>query len=213
MDTQFAHITSTAMFFKLLLQSILALLIVLDPFGLLPLVIGMTRQMDDKHRRRMLDRAVLVGFALMLVFTIGGSTVLKLFGVTADDLRIGGGILLLIIALSVVLSGHMSVNQEMDSGFGIVPIASPLLVGPGSITAAVILVGSEGIFISVLAVIISFFLTWLVLRSTPLIYRVIGKHGSDAVARIMGIFLAAIAVVYIKNGIFGILAVKGICPK
>lgn len=213
MHDQITHFTSYWAFFKVFLQSTLALLIVLDPFGLLPLVIGMTRQMDDKRRKSMLSRAILVGFLLLLIFTFAGNNVLKLFGVTTDDLRISGGILLLIVALSIVLSGHMSVagESDTDSGFGIVPIASPLLVGPGSITAAIILVGSNGIFITSLAVAAAFFITWLVLRSTTLIYRVLGRQGSDAVARIMGILLAAIAIVYIKDGIFGILTVKGIC--
>jgi multiple antibiotic resistance protein len=202
---------TTIHFLLVLLQSTVTLLIILDPFGLLPLVVGMTRQMSDTGRRTMMTQAVLAGMALLLVFTFGGNKVLGLFGVTTNDLRISGGILLLVIALSVVLKGHASSEMETDSTFGIVPIASPLLAGPGSITATIILVGSVGLLLTTLAVVIAFMITWVVLRSTTLVYRILGRSGSDVIARVMGILLAAIAVVYIRDGIFGILVARGLC--
>lgn len=197
----------------ILIQSTMALLIVLDPFGLLPLVVGVTHQMTVRQRQRMLTRAVLIAFALLLVFTFSGTAILRLFGIEIYDLQIAGGLLLLVIALSIVVHGRMSSEPTLDAGIGmgVVPIASPLLVGPGSITAAVVLVGTQGIFIASLAVAIAFFLTWVVLRATTLIYKILGVSGSDVIARIMGILLAAIAIVYIRDGIFGILRANGIC--
>lgn len=194
-----------------LVQSTMTLLIVLDPFGLLPLVVGVTHQMTTKRRQRMLTRAVLIAFALLLVFTFSGTAILKIFGITIDDLQIAGGLLLLIIALNIVVHGRMSSEPTLDTGIGVVPIASPLLVGPGSITTAVVLVATQGMLITSIAVAIAFFFTWLVLRATTLVYRILGVNGSDVIARIMGILLAAIAIVYIREGIFGILRQNGIC--
>ncbi|MEN6521040.1 MAG: MarC family protein [Armatimonadota bacterium] len=197
----------------ILIQSTMALLIVLDPFGLLPLVVGVTHQMTTKQRQRMLTRAVLIAFAMLLVFTFSGTAILRLFGIELYDLQIAGGLLLLVMALNIVIHGRMSSEPALDGGIGmgVVPIASPLLVGPGSITAAVVLVGTQGIILASLAVAIAFFLTWVVLRATTLIYKILGVTGSDVIARIMGILLAAIAIVYIRDGIFGILVAKGIC--
>lgn len=191
-----------------LVQSTVTLLIVLDPFGLLPLVVGMTRQMSNKQRRRMLNKAVLVGFLLLLAFTFTGTGLLRLFRITLDDMRIAGGLLLLVLALNIVLAGHES-SEETDVGMhmGVVPIASPLLVGPGSIATAVVLVGTRGFLIASLAVLCAFLLTWLVLRSTTLIYRVLGETGSDVIARIMGMLLAALAIVYIREGVIGIIEI------
>ncbi|HOK55307.1 MAG TPA: MarC family protein, partial [Armatimonadota bacterium] len=128
-----------------------------------------------------------------------------LFKITLEDLKVGGGLLLLVIALSIVVGGHSQSEPTPDVNAGIVPIASPLLVGPGSIATAVVIVGHHGPFIAALAVTIAFFLTWLVLRATSLIYRVLGVSGSDAIARIMGVLLAAYAVGLIREGIVDVV--------
>lgn len=186
-------------------QSTAALLIVLDPLGLLPIIVGVTRGMSAIERHRTISLAVLIGFALLLIFTFTGTGILSIFQITIGDLRIAGGLLLLIIAVSVVLSGRVSVTPTLDAGAGAVPIASPLLVGPGAITTAVVLVATNGVLITSLAVIAAFLVTWLVLRSATFIYRMLGESGSDIIARIMGILLAAIAVVYIREGVIDVL--------
>ena len=196
-------------FFLSLLQATAALLIVLDPLGLVPLAVAVTRKFNDAERRRLIRRAVLTGFALLLVFTFTGTGILRLFRITLDDLRIAGGLLLLVIALSVVLNGRISTEPTLDTSTGVVPLASPLLVGPGAITTAVVLVGTSSLLVTALAVALSFAITWIVLRSTTIIYRVLGESGSDIIARIMGILLAAIAVVYVREGIIGIAKAAG----
>ena len=198
-------------FLHVLAQSTATLIIVLDPLGLLPIVVGITSRMSAGNRRVMLNKATLIAFGLLILFTLTGKSLLRLFNITLDDLQVSGGILLLVIALSIVLKGHSSTTPESDSSVGIVPLISPLLVGPGAITATIILVGSVGILITSASVILSLLITWAVLRSTPIIYRVLGAGGSDVAARIMGILLAAIAVVYMRNGLFGILAARGLC--
>lgn len=196
----------TIHFIITLLQSTAALLIVLDPLGLLPIVVALTRQLSPAGRQSVVTQAVLTAFVLLMFFTLAGTGILSLFRVTINDLQIAGGILLLVMALSLVLSGRMSSEATPTSSASFVPLASPLLVGPGAITAAVVLVATNGLLIASLAVVIAFFVTWLVLRSITTIYRLVGESGSDVIARIMGILLAAIAVQYIREGILGIFA-------
>jgi multiple antibiotic resistance protein len=130
-----------------------------------------------------------------------------MFKISTDDLSVAGGLLLLVIALSIVIHGHMSSSDAAanEGHIGVVPIASPLLVGPGSIATAVLIVEKYGPLIAAAAVTGAFFLTWLVLRATSLIYRIIGKNGSDAIARIMGVLLAAYATGLIREGIVNIV--------
>ena len=186
-----------------MLQATAALLIVLDPLGLMPLVLALTRDLTDSDRNRVVNQAILTGFGLLLAFTLTGTVVLSLFRVTIDDLRIAGGILLLVIALSLVLSGRT--EPTVDAGARMVPLASPLLVGPGAITTSVVLVATNGVLLTSLAVVIAFFITWLVFRATPTVYRLIGESGADIISRIMGILLAAIAIGYIRVGILGVI--------
>jgi multiple antibiotic resistance protein len=197
-------------FLVALLQSTAALLIVLDPLGLVPVVVVLTRPLKEDERRRVLTRAVLTGLAMLLAFTFAGTAILSLFGVTLDDLRIAGGILLLVLALSLVLSGRLSSEPTPEGNVGIVPIATPLLVGPGAITASVVLVAASGVLIAFLSVVIACAVTWAILRATPTLYRILGETGSDIIARIMGILLAAIAVGYVREGIMGVLRATGV---
>jgi multiple antibiotic resistance protein len=138
----------TIHFIITLLQSTAALLIVLDPLGLLPIVVALTRQLSPAGRQSVVTQAVLTAFVLLMFFTLAGTGILSLFRVTINDLQIAGGILLLVIALSLVLSGRMSTESAPSSSASFVPLASPLLVGPGAITAAVVLVATNGILIA-----------------------------------------------------------------
>ncbi|HOM72592.1 MAG TPA: MarC family protein, partial [Armatimonadota bacterium] len=99
---------------RILVQSTAVLLIVLDPFGLLPLVVAVTGKMSNKQRQRMLTRAVLIAFALLLVFAFAGTLILSLFKITLEDLKVGGGLLLLVIALSIVVGGHSQSEPTPD---------------------------------------------------------------------------------------------------
>lgn len=193
-----------------IIKATLLLLIVLDPVGLLPLVVGITCNMTNGQRRKMLTKATLIGLVLLLAFTLAGNGILSIFGITIPDLKISGGILLLIIALSVVLNGQVSSEPTLETGpnIGVVPIATPLLVGPGSITTALLLVGKNdkhGLLITSIAVVLAFFVTWIVLRFTTLVYKILGASGSDVIGRIMGILLAALAVNYIRQGVVDVI--------
>lgn len=200
----------TITFLITLLQSTAALLIVLDPLGLLPIVVVLTRRMSSDGRRRVVAQAAVTGFALLLAFTFAGTGILSLFRITINDLQIAGGLLLLVIALSLVLSGRVSAEPTVEVSPGIVPLASPLLVGPGAITTAVVLVATNGVVITSIAVFIAFFVSWLILRASTTLYRLIGESGSDVIARIMGILLAAIAVQFMREGLLGVLEEIGV---
>lgn len=191
-------------FLASLVKPTAAMLIILDPVGLLPMVIGMTANLSSVERRRLLSRATLVGLILLLAFTVAGTGIMRLFDVTLADLRVAGGILLLIVALNMALTGQPvseAACHPPSGRMGIVPIASPLLVGPGAITAAVVIVGTSGLLVAMIAVTVAFGITWLVLRSTDAVYRLLGQSGSEVIARIMGMFLAAIAVQYVRAGV------------
>jgi multiple antibiotic resistance protein len=196
---------TSLIFVSQLAQAVAGLLIILDPLGLLPLVITFTRQLTDYERRQVLVKITLTALLLMIFFAVAGTAVLRLFHISLDDMRIAGGLLLLIIALRIVTEGHFLGSSSSTGGLSVVPLASPLLVGPGAIAAAVVQVRLYGLPITLLAIIISFLICLLVLYYTSGIYRVLGESGSDVISRIMGILLAAIAVNYIREGITGFI--------
>jgi len=181
------------------LRATIALFIIIDPLGLLPVFLALTQDATPEERRAVFNRAAGVAFILLLLFAFTGTGILRLFGITVSDFEIAGGILLLVLAMRTINEAHYSVAGEGRTG--IVPIAVPLLVGPGAITTTIVLIGLYGLWITVAAVVASFAASALIFRYVNLFYRLLGKTGSDVIAKIMGMLLAAIAVQFIRQGV------------
>ncbi|MBI5078670.1 MarC family protein, partial [Candidatus Saganbacteria bacterium] len=118
-------------------KSLIALFIITDSVGNLPFFIGLTEGASTEERRKIFRSAALTGFLLLVVFLFAGTAVLDLFKVTLNDFQIAGGILLLLISVEIMLRGK--VNIEHKEEVGVVPMGCPLLVGPGAITTAMML--------------------------------------------------------------------------
>lgn len=191
-----------------LVRAIIALFIIVDPFGNIPIFVGLTQNIPRAKIRKVYDTAVLVGMILLLVFAFAGTAILTAFGLSLQSFEIAGGILLLIIAVRIVISGtHESV--ESPESIGAVPIAIPLLVGPGAITTTMVTFQTYSktdglaiaLSIAVLAVVIVMSLTWVILRFINQIDKVLGKTGAIVIARVMALLIAGIAIQYILTGI------------
>ena len=184
-----------------LARATLALFIIVDPFGNIPVFIGLTEKLEGQQRRRVFRSATLMGFALLVIFAFTGQGLLAFFGISLYSFQIAGGILLLIIAIKLLIEGEWWNPVGSQASLSAVPLAVPLLVGPGAITATILNLQEFGIVITLVAVVAVFLIVWLVLRLVEPVYRFLGKSGSQIIARIMSLFIAAIAVQYIINGI------------
>lgn len=182
-----------------LIKATIALFIITDPLGLIPVFMALTQSFTPAERQKTLSQATFAALLLLLLFAFTGTAILKLLGITLEDFEIAGGVLLLVIALQVVNSAHY--GQAAGARPGVVPIAVPLLVGPGAITTTIVLIGLYGLWITVAAVLIAFAVSFLIFRFVGLFYRLLGEVGSDVIAKIMGMLLAAIAIRFIREGI------------
>ncbi len=184
-----------------LAQAIIALFIVVDPFGNIPIFVGLTENMPKEKERKVYNTAVLVGFVLLLIFAFTGQEIFSLFGISLSSFEIAGGILLLIIAIRILVTGTKQENIEYPESLGAVPIAMPLLVGPGAITTTILNLQTFGVIVAVLAVIAVLTLAWIILRFIDKVYKVLGRTGAVIIARVMALLIAAIAVQYIVDGV------------
>ena len=190
----------------MLVQAIIALFIVVDPFGNIPIFVGLTEKMPAEKERKVYNTAVIVSIILLLVFAFTGQEIFTLFGISIESFEIAGGILLLIIAIRMLVTGGFHETSETASeSIGAVPIAMPLLVGPGAITTTILNLQTSGIAITVLSVLIVLLITWITLRFIDKIYHFLGKTGAMIIARVMSLLIAAIAVQYIVNGVTAII--------
>lgn len=189
-------------FFFPFIQSAIALFIITDSPGNLPFFLSLTEGETLQGRRKIFATAIFTGFILLLTFLLAGTAVLDLFGVTLNDFKIAGGILLFWIAIEIMLRGKINIEHKED--MGVVPLGCPLLVGPGAITTSLVLLKLYGFAVVISAILACFFLIWLVLYYGETIHKVLGKNGSLILTKIASILIAAIAVQFIRQGILAI---------
>lgn len=184
-----------------LAKAVLALFIIVDPFGNIPLFMNLTEKMPKAQKRKVFNTATLVGFILLLAFAFAGQELFSVFGVSLFSFEVAGGILLLIIAIKILISGSLLDMTYSAESVGAVPIAMPLLVGPGAITTTIFNLQTYGVVVTALAVFVVLTLTWLILRYVGSVYRFLGKTGALVIARVMALIIAAIAVQYVLFGV------------
>ena len=184
-----------------LAKAVIVLFIVVDPFGNIPIFMSLTEKMTESQKRKVFNTATLVGFILLLVFAFTGQEIFRIFGISIYSFEIAGGILLLIMAIRILISGGLRESVDSPESLGAVPIAMPLLVGPGAITTTIFNFQMYDIVVTVLSVLIVLLLTWVILRFMNSFYRFLGKTGALVIARVMAMLIAAIAVQYILNGL------------
>jgi multiple antibiotic resistance protein len=188
-----------------LARAIIGLFVIVDPFGNIPIFMSLTQNMQSKQKRKVFNTAILVGFILLLVFAFTGQEIFMLFGLSIYSFEIAGGILLLIISIRILVTGSMHENAESPESLGAVPIAMPLLVGPGAITTTIFNLQTYGIATTFISVSLVLALTWVILRFIDKIYRVLGKTGSLVIAKVMALLIAAIAIQYIVTGVTALI--------
>jgi multiple antibiotic resistance protein len=186
-----------------LLKATVALFVIVDPLSPVPIVAGLTKEMSLDQKRRTFRTAAIVGSVLLAAFALVGREVLLLFGISLQSFQIVGGLVLLLLSIEIIFRGERFDKLALISAeeTAVFPIAFPLLVGPGAITLTMISIQSSGITIALLAIVIVMFVSWIVLRQTDRIYRMLGRTGVAVIARIMSLFIAAIAVQYVLAGI------------
>jgi multiple antibiotic resistance protein len=192
------------------------LLAIVNPIGAIPIFISLTAGADDAQRVKTVNTvAVAVGIILLTALYMG-EWVLVFFGITINSFRVGGGILILLMAVSMMhakispaIQTKQEVAESMDrESIAIVPLSIPLLAGPGAISTVILDAhrAQNWAHYTVIAVEIVFLslILWVVLRLSPLIARHITATGINIFTRIMGLILAAISVEFIATGLKGL---------
>jgi multiple antibiotic resistance protein len=202
-------------FFRFALAAFVTLLVVVDPPGVVPIYVALTKDEQASRRRSILTRAVLIAFGVALFFLIAGRAVLSYLGVTVHAFSISGGILLFVAAMPM-LFGHRGGLQapeprergSMGHDISDFPLAMPLLSGPGTIATILLLTSQAGGDLKKLAAIgvaiaIVFLVSFVSLYLGARLIRLVGEGGVHIATRVMGIVLAALAVQYVLNGVTG----------
>ncbi len=189
-----------------LLRSAVSLFIVMDPIGLVPLIVSLTSNLSKEQIKKVVRSTIYTAASLLLAFALAGHQILQLFGVSLESFSIAGGLLLLLLSFELLLKGWELRGNAIE--VGAVPLAFPLLVGPGAITTTIITLERYGIAVALLSVGIAIILTLIVFNFMHMLNRLLGQLGSLIVSRVMAILIAAIAIEFIISGIESIFLTK-----
>ena len=193
--------------FKIFVLSFIPIFVAIDVLGLVPIFLSLTAGMTHPNKKKLITEATLTALAVSLVFLFGGRLIFRFLGITENDFRVGGGIVLLVLAVAdLIFAGEET--RAPQTSVGVVPIGIPLIIGPAVLTTLLIVVDTYGFLAAVVALLANLFLVWLIFQNSNFIIRVMGEAGSKAFAKVAALFMAAIAVMMIRIGLTGMIAAR-----
>ena len=198
-----------------IIKTTIALIAIVDPIGCLPLFLSLTGQHKKINKKNVVKMTAITVFIILVTSLFLGDKILNMFGITMPSFQICGGILLLIMAISMMLGKHQIIesgqNGKSDKELiAFVPLSIPLLAGPGSMSNMIIAAHQAPNFINqsflVLPCLAVSLLIWLTLSFAENISKVIGAIGTKIITRVMGLLLGSMAIEFITRGVLDIIA-------
>ncbi|MGE0762967.1 MAG: MarC family protein [Bdellovibrionales bacterium] len=190
------------------------LIVIVDPIGVVPAFISLTRGYTPEASHAVIKKASVTGAAVLLLFSLFGTYLFSALSLNLNAFKVGGGLLLLLTALEMLRgkaddckcsAAELSAPQERED-ISFVPVAIPLLAGPGAITSIMVFStdhqSNHTLHFSVIAAAIAFtfVLSYFILRSSSVIAKAIGRSGVSVVQRLMGLILSALSIQLIVEG-------------
>jgi multiple antibiotic resistance protein len=187
-------------------QSAVLLFSILDPIGTVPIFLALTGNQPGQ-RKAIVKNALLLAAVILYVFAYVGWVIFQALGITINDFRIAGGIVLFVVAYDH-LSGREGTKTSADvRDIAAFPLATPLLAGPGAISTVIILANPPyGPVLVFLVITLNVLISYVILARSEWILRILGNSGSRALTRITALLIAALAVSFVRQGILNIIA-------
>ena len=191
-----------------------AIFFVVDPLGALPIYMAMTSRDTPEKRRSIAFRSTFAAVLFLVGFALAGHIIFKLFGITLAAFKVAGGIILLQMSIDMISARETRVRtspEELEEGIqkedvAIIPLAIPMMAGPGSISTVMVLMGrSSGSIVRsavvIGAVVVTGIISYYILRGGELAMKILGHTGLNVIGRVMGLILSAIAIQFIIDGL------------
>lgn len=189
-----------AEFWQPFLLTFVPLFIVIDAIGNLPFVIALTEDSTREERRRIINLATVTAAGVGLIFLFLGRFILNAMDISVGAFAISGGIILMIFAVRYMTTGHMveAIKEEMVA---VVPIGTPLTVGPATITTLLLLSTQFDLYIVLISFGLNILIAWVTFVAAGFFMRIMGRGGLRAVSRVFSLLLAALAVNMVIKGL------------
>lgn len=184
------------------------LFVAMDSVGNLPIFLSLTRDTEVSEHSRTVRLAIFTALGLGLGFAFIGKAIFLLLGIEVADFLVAGGIILLVLSIKDLVTGKMIETPGLSAAemVGVVPLGTPLIVGPAVLTTLLVLIEQYFVIIVVVSFVLNLAIQWLLLRQANRIVAFLGNTGVTAISKIVMLLLAAIAVRMIRQGVVAILA-------
>jgi multiple antibiotic resistance protein len=198
-----------------IIKTTIAIIAIVDPIGCLPLFLSLTGQHKKINKKNVVKMTAITVFIILVTSLFLGDKILNMFGISMPSFQICGGILLLLMAISMMLGKHQIIesgqNGKSDKELiAFVPLSIPLLAGPGAMSNMIIAAHQAPNFINqsflILPCLAVSLLIWLTLSFAENISKVIGAIGTKIITRVMGLLLGSMAIEFITRGVLDIIA-------
>jgi len=184
-----------------------ALFVILDPLLSVPIFTAMTKGQSDAEISRQALIAIAVAGFLMYIFLFFNFLIFDVLRISLPSFQVAGGILLFILGMQMSLGIDIGKSKDHSKTVAGVVIGTPLLCGPGAITTVLLLSNDYGILVPAIAIGLSLLATFLILKYSAYIQKVLGDCVTDIMAKVLGMLVAAIAVKIIVDGIIALVPV------
>ncbi|HLE02317.1 MAG TPA: MarC family protein [Dehalococcoidia bacterium] len=188
-------------FWDSLLVSFVPLFVAIDAVGTLPAVIRLSEGMGRRERARLVNLAIFTAAAVGLVFLFLGRPILRLLAISVGHFAVAGGLLLLAFSVRDLVIGKMVDEPSKEEMVAVVPIGTPLTVGPATLTTLFLLSDQHSLPIVLLAFAVNMAAAWLIFLQASAISSFLGRGGLRAVSKVASLLLAAIGVRMVFRGI------------
>jgi multiple antibiotic resistance protein len=195
------------------IQSFIALFVIVDPIGNVPVFLGVLERFTEAERKAVLRKAFIVAGTALFIVTLTGNIFFKILGIELYSFRIAGGLLLSIVSIEMLYGRKTRTESSSDEerhyserdAVSIIPLAIPLLTGPGALTTGIVLFETAGNYVNRIVllgvIIIVYFIAYFILAESAAVFRYMGKTGTTVATRIMGLMLLSMAVQFVVGGI------------
>lgn len=183
------------------------LFVAMDAVGTLPILLPLTQEMRPKERGRVVRMAMFTALGLGLGFMAIGKGIFLFLGIEVADFLVAGGLILLVLAVKELTTGKM-IEAQASAGaelVGVVPIGTPLVVGPAVLTTLLILIDQYSLTIVIASFIINLAIAWALFNQATGVVSFLGKGGVGAVSKVVSLLLAAIAIKMVRQGLLSVI--------
>lgn len=180
--------------------SLIPIFVAVDAIGVLPIFVSLVEDLEQKEKTRIIFQSMLTASLLAVGFVLVGRFVFGILGITIGDFMIAGGAILFCLAIIDII--NPTKKRRMPSkDLGVVPLGTPLIVGPAVLTTSMVIVSQYGLYTTIISILLNILLAGFIFRLSFVLMRVLGDAGTKALSKITSLILAAIAVMLIRKGL------------